>query len=417
MASFKFFEGNLGFYGYGDLANYVITATDGTHMTLGWNPANGTLDPTHDAAQVTLTYSGFQSYVVEDGPNAGETRVTAGTLTGVHYSNAAGGDLLDISGLSARLPVFLNALDRGDSFGAWQMLTHLGGSTITGSNNASGPGHSGTGDVIETTAGNDAVNALGGDDFIKDNGGTDIYAGGAGYDTLTYEAWNFTPWLMSGGIVFDQLTGTVKGPDGLVDKISGFENIIGTYLNDAMKGNGQANQFEAGAGVDYIDGRGGFDTISYAMDAGWGGTDGIRVNLAAHTARDGFGYVDQIFNVERIIGTATRDIFFDNAADNIFDGGAANDTMHFSYGNDTGHGGSGADTFIFDGAFGDDAIDDFHQSEGDKIRISSLTNFAGVYFDDIVTEDGPAALVIYGNNSITLLGVVASDLHASDFGF
>lgn len=153
------------------------------------------------------------------------------------------------------------------------------------------------------------------------------------------------------------------------------------------------------------------------MDAGWGGTDGIRVNLAAHTVRDGFGSVDQVFNVERINGTATRDIFFDSSADNIFDGGAGNDVMHFSYGNDTGHGGSGADTFIFDGAFGDDVIDDFHQSEGDKIRISSLASFVGVYFDDIITDDGPATLMLYGSNTITLLGVVSSDLHASDFGF
>ena len=311
MAAFKFFEGNLGFYGYGDLANYSVTATDATHMTLAWTPAKGALDPTQDAAQVMLTYTGLQSYVVEDGPNAGETRVTAGTLTGVHYSNATGGDMLDISGISVRLPVFLNALARGDSFGAWQMLTHVGNATITGSNSAAGPGHVGSGDVVDTTAGNDIVSALGGDDFIKDHGGADSYFGGAGFDTLTYDAWNFTPWAMAGGIVVDQLRGTVKGPDGLVDKINSFENIIGTTLNDTMRGNGQANQFEGGAGADLIDGRGGFDTVSYALDAGWGGTDGIKVNLAAHTVRDGFGFVDHLYNVERIIGTAMRDVFFD----------------------------------------------------------------------------------------------------------
>ncbi|MBI1172023.1 hypothetical protein GC209_11535 [bacterium] len=417
MAAFKFFEGNLGFYGYGDLASYAITASDATHLTLDWNTANGVLDPTRDAAEVTLTCAGLQSYVVEDGPDAGQTRVTAGTLTGVHYSDASGGDLLDISGIALRLPIFLNTLARGDSFGAWQMLSHVGATTITGSTNAAGPGHSGSGDVIDSTAGNDIVNALGGDDFVQDHGGTDSYNGGLGFDTLSYDSWNYTPWAMAGGIQVDELLGTIKGPDGLTDKAAGFESIVGTFLNDSFKGNARANQFEGGAGADYIDGRGGIDTVSYAMDAGWGGTDGIKVNLAAHSVRDGFGYVDQVFNVEVIIGTARRDIFFDNGADNFFDGGAGNDTMHFGFGNDTGHGGSGADTFIFDGTFSDDTVDDFHVAEGDKIRISAATSFSQIHLYDITTDDGPAVLATFGTSSVTLANVAAADLHAADFGF
>ncbi|MGV8986752.1 MAG: calcium-binding protein [Cypionkella sp.] len=417
MASFKFFEGNLGIYGYGDLANYLVTSSDGTHMTLDWNPAKGVLDPTHHAAEITLSYSGFQSYLVEDGPNAGEMRVTAGTLTEVRYSNAAGSDLLDISGISVKLPIFMDALARGDSYGAWQLLSHVGATTITGSLSAAGAGHTATGDTIDTTAGNDIVYAMSGDDFVQDRGGADSYFGGTGIDTLAYDGWNYTPWLMLHGIVVDQLMGTITGPDNAIDKVAGFENILGTFMNDTMKGNAQANQFEGGAGADYFDGRGGRDTVSYAMDAGWGGTDGIRVDLVAHTIRDGFGYIDKVYNIEAVIGTAVRDIFFDNAADNYFDGGAGNDTFHFGAGNDTAHGGSGADTFIFAGGFTDDVVDDFHVSEGDKIIISGATTFAQIHLYNILTDDGTAALVVFGNNTVMLPGVVVSDLHASDFGF
>jgi Ca2+-binding RTX toxin-like protein len=418
MSTIKYFDGNLGFYGYDQLADYTVNSRSATTTVLDWNPTFGALDPTHFAAHVTLSYSGYSSYVVEDGPDAGQTRVTGGTLTEVAYTDAAGNMLLDISNLSVRLPVFLSTLARGDSFSAWKMVVQSG-ATITGSNSAAGPGHAATGDVIDTTSGNDTVMALGGDDFVKDRGGADSYAGGAGFDTLSYDGWNFTPWAVTGGIWVDQLLGTVRGPDGVTDKISGFEDISGTFLNDTMKGNSAANQFEGGAGNDTIDGRGGQDTVSYARDAEWGGTDGIRVNLATGLVRDGFGTTDKLLNIEGIVGTATRDTFFDNGADNSFDGGAGNDTMHFSGGNDFGHGGAGADTFLFDGNFSDDTIDDFDTTQGDKIRISGVTAFNQISLTDIATDDGPAVLVTYGFgfNTVTLLGHTVTDLHAADFGF
>lgn len=416
MSTVKYYDGNLGFYGYDQLASYTVASRSATSTVLDWNTGLGTLDPTHFAAHVTLTYSGYTSYVVEDGPDAGQTRVTGGALTEVSYTDAAGNMLLDIANLSVRLPVFMATLARGDSFGAWQMIVQSG-ATITGSSSAAGPGHAGTGDVIDTMVGNDTVMALGGDDFVKDRGGADSYAGGTGFDTLAYDGWNFTPWAATVGLYVDQLRGTVRGPDGMVDTISGFEDITGTFLNDTMKGNAAANKFEGGAANDNFDGRGGRDTVSYARDAEWGGTDGIRVNLAAGTVRDGFGTLDKVANVESIIGTAVRDTFFDNGADNFFDGGGGNDTMHFGNGNDTGHGGSGADTFIFDGNFSDDAIDDFDSGEGDKIRISLATNFLQFSMTNIITDDGPAVLVSFGFNSITILGHTVAEMHASDFLF
>ncbi len=417
MTAFRFFDGNLGFSGMAAFGGYSVTSQDGTHMVLDWNGSGGALDPTRNAAEITFTYTGYQSYNVEDGPDAGQTRVTAGTLTEVDYLNGTGGHVVDITGFAVKLPLFLATLGRGDSYSAWQMITHAGGATITGSNNASGPGHTGTGDFIDTTAGNDVVNAGSGDDFLQDRGGADTYAGGLGFDTLAYDGWNYTPWLITNGVDLDQLLGTCKGPDGQADKISGIENVTGTYLNDFLRGNASNNQFEGGAGADYIDGRGGRDTVSYAQDAGWGGTDGIRVNLANNSVRDGFGFNDKVLNVEIIVGTAVHDTFFDNAADNYFDGGAGNDTFHFTLGNDGGHGGAGADTFYFDGNFADDTVDDFHVAEGDKIHISAATAYAQLHLANISTEQGPATLVTFGSNTVTLVGVVMSDLQASDFGF
>lgn len=223
--------------------------------------------------------------------------------------------------------------------------------------------------------------------------------------------------LVKQGIVVDQLRGMVTGPDGQIDTISGFKDITGMFLSDTIKGSAGNNRFEGGAGSDNIDGRGRCATVSYARDAIWGGTDGIRANLATGNVRDGFGYVDYPLNVESIIGTALRDTFFDNAGDNAFDGGGGNDAIHVTAGNDYGKGGTGADTFIFDSVFSDNTIGDFNSAEGDKIQISAASNFSQLQLFNITADCAPAILVAFGASTFTLEHLQQSDLHVSDFAF
>ncbi|NBZ89747.1 calcium-binding protein [Stagnihabitans tardus] len=407
MSLMKYGEANRGFHGYDLLGHYQIASMTDTGAVLEWNAATGAFDPAHHAAKVTLSWTGMTSYTVEDGPDAGTVRITGGVLTGISYADGAGAALLDVSGLGLRLPAFMTLLARGDSFGSWAMVTRAA-AVVQGSSG---------GDQIDTTTANDNVAGLGGDDFIQDRGGADVYAGGLGFDTLSYEGWNFTPWAMLEGVTVDQLLGTAKGPDGLTDTISGFEDVVGTLLADILRGNASANQFEGGAGADTIDGRGGQDLVSYARDAEWGGTDGIRVDLGANTIRDGFGYVDRVRNVEKVIGTGQRDTFQDSSADNWFDGGAGNDTLKFTGGNDYARGGAGVDTFLFTGAFADDVIEDFRRADGDRIRFADVTAFNQITLLNILTDQGPAALAMVGLNSVTLLGVSVSELAPSDFGF
>jgi Ca2+-binding RTX toxin-like protein len=81
-------------------------------------------------------------------------------------------------------------------------------------------------------------------------------------------------------------------------------------------------------------------------------------------------------------------------------------------------GGNGDDTFGFYGGDGHDRIYDFAagaQSE-DVMDLSGHSEANG--FGDIVaTQVGDDTLIDLGADSITLLGVSASDLHAEDFIF
>ncbi|MBC7479079.1 MAG: calcium-binding protein [Pseudorhodobacter sp.] len=417
MAKFQWAGGNYGFYGYGQFGSYTMSDLAPSGVTLTFDDAHGSLDAEVLAASIHFVFTGVVSYTVENGPNAGAVRITGGALAEVHYLDAAGDEMLAVTGLAVALPGFLATLARGDAFSAWGMITH-GVNQIRGSNDASGAGHAGTGDVLDTGALADAVLAGGGDDFIKDQGGADSYNGGTGFDTLAYDGWFFQPQWVQRGLDVDLNLGTITGPDGKVDKVLGIEAVIGTFKVDQFKGSGLGDKFTGLAGADKIDARGGFDFASYAGDAGQGGTDGIKVNLTAGTVRDGFGTVDRLVSVEGVEGTAVRDSFVDSASNNYFDGGAGNDSFSFSTGNDTGHGGAGADTFIFRGtAFDDDTIDDFSSADGDHIRFDAATSFGQLHLTNIKLGGLDAVNVQFASGSVTIVGVTAAQLHAVDFGF
>ena len=417
MAKFRWFNGNQGFYGFDRFAAYVQSAADSTGMVLDYDATNVALDPEVYAARIVFSYTNARSYTIEDGPNAGQQQVTGGTLSAIRYYDAANLLLLEVTRIGAALPVFLATLARGDGFAAWHLVTR-GSNILTGSADASTLDHAGTGDVIDTGAAHDQVAAANGDDFIQDRGGADNYNGGRGFDTLSYDGWFFTPYAITAGIRCDLLTGSILGPDGATDSVIAIEGVSGTFLADVIYGSSVANNFAGYAGSDRFDGRGGFDIVTYGRDASQGGTDGIRVNLAAGTVRDGFGYTDYLISIEGAEGTAQRDIMRDSVYDNSFFGAGGDDVLKLGAGNDSVRGGTGTDAFQFRGtSFGDDTIEDFTPVDGDSISIEQVTDFAQLSLTNFTIAGKPAVFVQCSSGSLTLLGVTTLDLDPMDFGF
>ena len=147
-----------------------------------------------------------------------------------------------------------------------------------------------------------------------------------------------------------------------------FRSREGTAGNDLIAG---------GDGDDRIEGYGGGDTI--------GGGDGD----------------------DRIEGYGGRD---------AIEGGAGNDVIDGGRGDDMLTGGLGADRFLFEGRAGNDTVADFTIGEdlfvvdGRPDRFNELT---------ITSNADGDAVVSWGNGqaSVTLVGVAAADLSASDFLF
>jgi Ca2+-binding RTX toxin-like protein len=210
-------------------------------------------------------------------------------------------------------------------------------------------------DAISGDLGNDSLDGGDGDDTINGGAGADILNGGAGsgdwlsyiYDTTepTYYANNAAVYAANGwqaqnwnwGAVTVNLTlGTVIGPDGAIDTISGFENVAGTYLADTLTGDGNDNRFRGYAGNDTIDGGAGSDTVIYSRTssrlsdlvlANMVGEEplGINVNLLTGIAIAGTSGTDTLISIENVVATAGNDTMVGNASVNTFTGGAGND--------------------------------------------------------------------------------------------
>ena len=117
-------------------------------------------------------------------------------------------------------------------------------------------------------------------------------------------------------------------------------------------------------------------------------------------------------NAEMLKGSLDADTISGNGGDDVIDGGAGDDTLS---------GGEGNDTFVFAaGETGHDTIQDFAGGEG----ASDVIEFEASVFADFdavlaaAAQDGTDTVIsIDEDTSITLEGVILSDLHHDDFSF
>jgi Ca2+-binding RTX toxin-like protein len=111
------------------------------------------------------------------------------------------------------------------------------------------------GNLLSGDQGSDTLLGGGGDDSVYGGDGADVLQGGEGIDTLnmgTASGRGANVSLANRGV---QNTGEGK------DRISGFENLIGSYDDDRLTGDAQANQIEGEDGNDTIAGGGGLDAL------------------------------------------------------------------------------------------------------------------------------------------------------------
>ena len=153
----------------------------------------------------------------------------------------------------------------------------------------------------------------------------------------------------------------------------------GTTGTSADTGN---NVITGTEGDDYLDGRSGNDTVSYASAA-----SGVAVDLTDSSAQDTIGAgVDKLISIENITGSAYNDTLIGTGAANILDGGAGIDILN---------GGGGADIYIVTAG---DTIED----SGGKDTVKSSSDWTlGVGLENLTLLSGANSGT--GNASVNTL--------------
>ena len=307
-------------------------------------------------------------------------------------------------------------------------------------------------DLNNVIVGNDNTNMLfgnGGGDELDGGKGADVMVGGDGDDLYVVDNVGDVVWELAGqgkDAVYSSISYTL-GPNVenlyLLDQ-GGAINGTGNDLDNHIDGNSSHNVLKGGLGSDWLDGKGGNDTM-YGGD----GDDTFVVDsindVVVEYASQGHDTVYSTAtyflsnNVETLMlkdqggaingyGNDSDNVIYGNSFANNLGGyagadyikaGGGKDTLDGGTGNDHLWGNSGDDTFRFHGDFGHDWIEDF-KAGGDhdiiELDHNQFADFAAVQAA-MVQNVGSTTIVLDADHSISLTGVNAADLQASDFHF
>ena len=214
-------------------------------------------------------------------------------------------------------------------------------------------------EFVDTLEGDAQANFLSGDrgaDTLIANAGNDTLSGGRDGDSLFggegIDTADYT--LSTLGIIIDLEAGTASGGDAEGDILDSIEIIQASFHDDELRGDAGENRFRGSRGADTIDGRDGFDTADYAL-----ADEGVEVDLALGQGLAGEALGDQLFSIEKLIGSTHDDTLSGSAVAEVFDGG---------FGNDTLRGAAGSDDYLF----GFDSSEDLIQEIGGAGDIDRL---------------------------------------------
>lgn len=305
------------------------------------------------------------------------------------------------------------------------------------------------GDLIEGGDGTDRLYGEDGADTIWGGDGRDSLYGGNGNDMLYIDNQDAVVDGGAGtdyanaiaataltGFLFTAVAGrgieVIQGHDGH-DRIDAAAlpagqniSIIGHGGNDTLRGGAGDDALDGFDGNDSIDGGAGFDQMH-----GFAGNDTIIGGGGGPVAPRGdwlFGGTgdDSLTGSGRgwVIGEDGNDTLVAGGGDDLLNGGLGQDSITgaagFQWiigdgGDDRLSGGADFDLFEFDDGWGNDVITDY-QPGLDRLRFADVTGL-DVFGQLLVTDDPGGARVGFAGSSVLLVGILASQVVATDMQF
>ncbi|CAN7632327.1 calcium-binding protein [Pararhizobium sp. LjRoot238] len=290
----------------------------------------------------------------------GDDYLTGGYLRDIIYGDAGsdtliGGDGTDILSGGADND-YLHGQEGSDNLygnNGDDYLSGGDGADTIDTGNGTDTVYAGTGDDTVYLFGEGLKTAYGGagDDSFFAYIGTDAIYGDQGVDLVNYSYAN-------AGVTINLQGGRGAGDIAEGDTYRSIEDIIGSFYNDRLNGNGAYNTISGGngndvimggAGGDELDGGADVDTLSYSTSSA-----AVNVDLQTGIASGGHADGDSFFNFEDIAGSAFNDALYGDAGANLIQGQGGNDSLYGRDGADRLYGLAGADAL--DGGAGDDTL-------------------------------------------------------------
>ena len=253
------------------------------------------------------------------------------------------------------------------------------------------------GDVLTVGQAGGQATGLLGDDLIVGGAGGDILSGNdltpgvdGGVDTVSYAT-------ATAGVTVSLLVqdGTYQNTTGAgSDRLTNFDNLIGSAFADMLTGDGAANVLTGGSGADTLSGGSGDDILYGNQD-----NDVLYGNQGADTLYGGQGN-------DALYGGQGDDSMFSNAGDDLLEGGAGINRVD---------GGDGIDTAAYAFAASGVSISLALQGQLQATGISTdlligIENLTGSTFADALTGDASANFLQGGVGADTMSGGAGNDI-------
>lgn len=200
---------------------------------------------------------------------------------------------------------------------------------------------------------------------------------------------------------------------GELEVKTGLDQLVGSYWNEKINGNG---------GDDYLFGGGGDDTINGGNGNDWlfgaDGNDTITGGEGNDLILGGVGndVVDAGNGNDAIILGDGNDTLSAGAGDDWIDGGAGNDTIDGGAGNDQINGGDGSDTIVYtssSAAVSVSLVTGTSTGSGTDTFLN-IENITGSNYGDTLTGDDGANILNGGLGTDTLIGGEGDDTYVVD---
>ena len=277
-------------------------------------------------------------------------------------------------------------------------------------------GGAGPADDLRGERGNDRLfGGPGSDDWLVGGPGDDVMNGGRGRDAVLFAD---SPQ----GVHADLSTGEATGHGN--DRMVSVETVAGTYFDDVLYGDDNANFLAGGTGDDELHGLGGDDHLRSGdpapagndlLDGGEGSDtanyylswEGVQADLSTGQAVS--SGVDTLMGIENLFGSKENDVLTGNDENNVIQGFQGDDVMD---------GRGGTDMAMFQNSF--ELLIDLGEGTAVEDRGSdTLKNFEDIigssFADTIIGDDGRNS-IWGGRGTDSLIGAGGDDVLIGERG-